>query len=206
MKKTLIIFGVIVAIGLGIASSMLVFKPEPIVLQAATWFGSQAKPLPAFELTDHSGKPFNQQSIQGKWQLMFFGYTNCPDICPDSLQMLTNMIKLITDDAVTQQLQITFVSIDPERDDLDKMKSYVTYFNPSFMSARGEIEEVNKLTGALGVMHYISKSADGSKYDVAHSGILTLIDPQGRFTGVFSPPHESADIAHDLITIIKAKS
>lgn len=192
----------IVAIGLGIVSSMLVLKPEPIVLQAATWFGNQAKPLPAFELTDHSGKPFNQQSIKGKWQLMFFGYTNCPDICPDTLQMLTNMMQLITDDSVKQQLQITFITIDPDRDDLDKMKTYVTYFTPSFMSAGGKIEEINKLTEALGVMHYISKSADGARYDVAHSGILTLIDPQGRYTGVFSPPHDSANIAHDLTTII----
>jgi protein SCO1 len=205
VKKTLIIIGLIVAIGLGVASSMLLLKPEPIVLKAATWFGSQARPLPAFELTDHRGKPFNQQTIKGKWQLMFFGYTNCPDICPDSLQMLTNMIKLISDESVIQQLQITFVSIDPDRDDLEKMKTYVTYFNPSFMSARGEIDEVNKLTQALGVMHYISKSADGSRYDVAHSGVLTLIDPQGRFTGIFSPPHDSAAIAHDLTKIINGK-
>ncbi len=202
MKKNLIIIGLLAAIGLGLASSMLMLKPEPIVLQAITWFGSQARPLPAFELTDHAGKPFNQQSIKGKWQLMFFGYTNCPDICPDSLQMLTNMMKLITDESLKKQLQITFISIDPERDDLAKMKDYVTYFNPTFMSARGEIEEVNKLTQALGVMHDISKSADGSRYDVAHSGILTLIDPQGRFTGVFSPPHDSASIAHDLNKII----
>jgi protein SCO1 len=205
VKKTLIIVGLIMATGLGIAISMQAFKPEPVVLQAATWFGSQARPLPAFELTDHMGKPFNQQSIQGKWQLMFFGYTNCPDICPDTLQTLANMMKLITDESVKQQLQITFVSVDPDRDDLSKMKAYVTYFNPAFMSARGEIEEVNKLTEALGVMHYISKSGDGSKYEVSHSGILTLIDPQGRFTGVFSPPLHSDAIAQDLTIIINAK-
>lgn len=181
---------------------MFLMKPEPIVLEAATWLGEQAKPLPAFELTDHAGHPFNQQTTQGKWQLMFFGYTNCPDICPDSLQMLTNMVKLLDSDSVKQQLQITFISIDPERDNLANMKTYVEYFNPSFMSARGEIEEVNKLTEALGIMHYINKSEDGSKYEVAHSGAMTLIDPQGRFTAVFVPPLDAANIAHDLTMII----
>lgn len=202
MKKILIIIGLVLAIGLGLGASLQVFKPEPVVLQAATWFGDQAAPLPAFELTDHFGKPFNQDTVKGKWQLMFFGYTNCPDICPDSLQMLSNMMKLITDEKVKQNLQITFVSIDPERDDLAKMKSYVTYFNPDFVSARGSIEEVNKLTDALGIMHYITKSSDGSRYEVAHSGALTLIDPQGRFIGIFNTPHDSAKIAHDLTAII----
>ncbi len=202
MKKNRIIFSLILLLVLGVISSLVLMKPEPIVLEAATWLGEQAKPLPAFELTDHNGNPFNQKSIQGKWQLMFFGYTNCPDICPDTLQMLTNMMKLIESDAVKQQLQITFVSIDPERDDLKKMKTYVEYFNPVFMSARGEMDEVNKLTDALGIMHYISKSEDGSKYEVAHSGAMTLTDPQGRFIAVFVPPLDAANIAHDLSEII----
>jgi protein SCO1 len=202
LKKNLIIIGFIVAIGLGIFSALLILKPAPIELEEATWFGDQVKPLPAFELTDHNGKPFNPQTLKGKWQLMFFGYTNCPDICPDTLQMLANMMKLIKDDSVKQQLQITFISIDPDRDDLAKLKAYVTYFNPSFMSARGNIEEVNKLTEVLGIMHYISKSKDGSRYEVAHSGVITLTNPQAEFTAVFAGPHDSALIAHDLTAII----
>lgn len=183
-------------------SSMLLLKPEPIELQAATWFGDQARPLPAFNLTDHNGNAFNQQSIKGKWQLMFFGYTNCPDICPDSLQTLSNMMSAISDESVKQKLQITFITVDPERDDLAKMKAYVSYFNPSFMSARGEMDELYSLTDALGVPHYISKSKDATRYEVSHSGVLTLIDPEGRYTGIFSTPHDSAKIAHDLSVLI----
>jgi len=201
VKPPLIIIAAL-AIVLGFASAILLLKPEPVQLQAVTWLGDQARPLPAFELTGHDNKPFNNQSMLGKWQLLFFGYTNCPDVCPDTLQMLSNTVALINDKNVLQQLQITFISVDPDRDDLQKMKSYVTYFNKNFFSARGDLDNINILTDALGILHYIVKSADGSVYEVAHSSALTLIDPQGRFIGVFSTPHDSQKIAHDLSAII----
>jgi protein SCO1/2 len=172
------------------------------VLQAATWFGDQARALPAFELTDHHGQAFNPTSMKGKWHLLFFGYTHCPDICPDTLQILSNTVKQIDDPEVLENLQITFVSVDPDRDSLELTRQYVTYFNPLFVSARGPIEKVNVLTEALGVLHYIDKSKDPVNYLVAHSGVLTLIDPEGRYSAVFSSPHDSAGIAHDLTAII----
>lgn len=203
MKKQLILITVLVAIALGFSASLLWFKPGPIELQAATWFGEQAKPLPVFELTDHFNQPFNNKSTEGKWHLLFFGYTNCPDICPDTLQMLANMMPHIKDEKVKQQLQLTFVSVDPERDDLQKMKAYVTYFHPDILSVTGDIEKVNTLTDAIGILHYIVKSRDGKVYDVAHSGTLILVDPNGRYMGLFSSPHDSKKIAHDLAMLIE---
>ena len=201
MKKTLIIITAL-AIILGFTSALFIFKSKPVQLQAITWLGDQAKPLPEFELTDHNNKLFNNETIKGKWHLLFFGYANCPDICPDTLQMLTNMVALIKDEKVLEKLQITFISVDPDRDDLQKMKTYVTYFNKIFMSARGDIDHVNTLTDAIGILHYIVKSSEGDVYEVAHSGSLILIDPEGRFSGVFSAPHEPEKIAHDLTALI----
>jgi protein SCO1/2 len=192
------------AIVLGFASALFLLKPKPVQLQAVTWLGEQAKPLPVFELIDHNNKPFNNETIKGKWQLMFFGYTNCPDICPDTLTMLVNMVDQIKDEKVLEQLQITFISVDPERDSMEKMKAYVTYFNKDFMSARAEIDSVNTLTDATGILHYIVKSKDEDVYEVAHSGSLILVDPQSRFTGVFSSPHDSSKIAHDLTALINS--
>lgn len=203
VKKPLIIITAL-AIVLGFASAIFLFKPEPVQLQTITWLGEQAKPLPAFELTDHNNKPFNNETIKNKWHLLFFGYTNCPDICPAALQMLTNIVAQIKDEKILQQLQITFISVDPERDDLQKMKTYVTYFNKKFMSARADIDQVNTLTDALGILHYIVKSTDGEVYEVAHSGSLVLIDPQARFSGIFSAPHDSNKIAHDLMALINS--
>lgn len=201
MNKTLVIFTV-VAIILGVFTANFLLKPEPVQLQAITWLGDQAKPLPPFELTDHNNKPFNNKTIKGKWSLLFFGYTNCPDICPDTLQMLSTMLDQIKDEKVLQNLQLTFVSVDPDRDDLKKMKTYVTYFNPSILSVRGDMDQVNNLTDAVGILHYIVKSTENNTYEVAHSGALVLIDPEARFSGVFSAPHDPAKIAHDLTALI----
>ncbi len=201
MKKAIIIITALTVI-LGITSAFYLLKPEPVQLMAITWFGDQAKALPEFELTDHNNQPFNNKTIRGKWHLFFFGYTNCPDICPDTMQMLSNMLAQVKDKSILENLQLTFISVDPDRDDLQKMKSYVTYFNKSIMSARADIDSVNTLTDAVGILHYIVKSAEENIYEVAHSGSLILIDPEGRFCGVFSAPHDPEKIAHDLTALI----
>jgi len=201
VKKPLLFFFIPLAIVLGVYSALMWFKPTPIQLQAATWLGEQARPLPAFSLLDHNQTAFNNESIAGKWHLLFFGYTNCPDICPDTLQILANTMDLIKDKKVTDKLQITFITIDPERDDLEKMKAYVTYFHDSFLSARSELETLKPLTEALGIFHSVEQTENG-EYQVQHSGVLTLIDPAGRFSGLFSSPHDSARIAHDLTALI----
>ncbi len=202
--KKLLIITTMLAIVLGFGSAIYFLKPEPVKLQAITWLGEQAKPLPEFELTDHNNEPFTNETIKGKWQLLFFGYTNCPDICPNTLSILTNMITQVKDEKILDQLQLTFISVDPDRDDLEILKSYVTYFNERFMSARADIDNVNKLTDAVGILHYIVKSTDGDVYEVAHSGSLILVNPQGQFTGVFSSPHDSIKIAHDLTALINS--
>ncbi len=201
MKKPLILVTVLVAIGLGFSLSLVWYKPEPIQLQAITWLGEQAKPLPDFALTDHNGKPFNRGRLQGAWHLLFFGYTHCPDICPESLTMLANMMDYLTDEKVKKQLQVTFISVDPKRDDQAKLKAYVSYFHPDFIGVRGDLDQVNILTDAVGILHYI-ESNNSDTYEVAHSGNLILIDPQARFAGVFSAPHDSQKIAHDLTQLI----
>jgi len=80
-------------------------------------------------------------------------------------------------------------------------KAYVTYFHDSFLSARSELETLKPLTEALGIFHSVEQTENG-EYQVQHSGVLTLIDPAGRFSGLFSSPHDSAQIAHDLTALI----
>ena len=190
-----------IALVVGLYVSLIFFKASPIQLRSALWLGEQAQNLPPFALTDHNGGAFNNETIKGKWHLWFFGYTHCPDICPDTLQLLTSSVAQI-DEATREQLQVTFISVDPERDTLDKMKEYVTYFNPDFMSARAERERLMPLTQALGIYHSVEKSEDGNKYDVAHSGVLIIITPDGRFSGLFSPPLDGTNIAHDISALI----
>lgn len=203
MKKILILVTLAVAVALGFSVAKLVLKPPPVELDVATWFGDQARKLPAFGLTDHNRQAFNNRSLQGKWTLMFFGYTHCPDICPDTLQVLADTMRQIDNEAIRQQLQIVFISVDPERDTLDAMKAYVGYFNPAFLSATADIDQVNVLTEALGILHYIVKTEDTDRYEVAHSAVIPLIDPEGRYTAIFNAPHDSEMIASDLKRLIQ---
>ena len=200
MNKYLISF--ISVLALVLVTALWWLKPQPIVLQSATWLGEQAKPLPAFSLTDHFNQPFTHDSIRGKWHLLFFGYTHCPDICPDTLQMMANMLQQLPDPGLREKLQPVFITVDPQRDDLATMKTYVNYFHPDILSAGAEIEQVNRLTSALGIHHRINQTADEKDYLVEHSGALILLSPDARFSAVFMAPHDSGKIADDLTALI----
>lgn len=203
MKKNLFPMIALLALTLGVGSAAWLLRPQPIHLQAATWLGDQAKPLPAFALTDHNNQPFTSSSVRDKWHLLFFGYTNCPDICPDTMQVMANMLQQIEDPQVQEKLQLVFVSVDPDRDDLQRMKSYVTYFHPDILSAGADIDEITRLTDALGIHHRLNKLGDEENYLVEHSGSLVLLTPEANFGGVFMGPHDSGKIAHDLTALIQ---
>ncbi len=202
-KNIALIVTAILVVSLGVVTSLVTLKPDSIKLQALTWFGDQARTLPEFQLKDHNNQVFDEKSLLGKWHLLFFGFTHCPDICPTTLQLLTQSLKAIDHSDSSQEIQFVFISIDPERDKLDIMKSYVTYFDKNILSATAHIEKINVLTQSLGIMHDIEKSADSKTYNVVHSGSLVLIDPQGRYAGIFSPPHDSNIIASDLIQLLR---
>lgn len=173
--------------------------PKELHLHSATWF-KKPMGLPEFSLTDHNLKAFNNQRFIGKWSILFFGFTNCPDVCPDSLNMLKTMMENLGED-VRKDIQIVFITVDPERDTAEKLKPYVTFFNKDFLAAFAPIDKLTPLTDRLGIMHYITKTQ--STYDVAHAGNMLLINPNGDYNAVFSPPHDAAQMASDL-TAIKA--
>ena len=102
------LFLIPIALVVGLYVSLIFFKPSPIQLRSAVWLGEQAQPLPEFELTDHFGQPFNNDSILGRWHLWFFGYTHCPDICPDTMQLLSNVVGQLDADT-REELQVSLM-------------------------------------------------------------------------------------------------
>ena len=204
MNKTLIFFIAVIGILAGLSSSLLLNKQESVQLSALTWFGNQAKTLPEFTLKNHDNQVFTNQSLSGQWDLLFFGYTNCPDICPDTLQTLNTMLNLLPTEIDRNKIHINFISVDPERDSSDKLKAYVTYFNPEFKGISGEDKQINILTDALGILH--SREASDSGYNIGHSGALVLIDPSAKYSGIFSAPLDAIKIAHDIAALINSNS
>jgi len=202
-KSSIAIVALLALIG-GFSISWVISSNKPIELEAGLWFGEQARALPEFELVDHNGQALNRTSLAGKWSLMFFGYTHCPDICPASLQTMSDMVQAIEDPDVAAALRVYFISVDPDRDNAEVLASYVTYFNPDFTGATAIMEKLNPLTRSLGIAHDIRNKVEGNPgYDVDHSSAIVLINPNAEFAGLFGAPHDALAMARDLTRIVE---
>ena len=203
MKKVHLLIIAIISLSAGFSLSWIVFDSKPIALKAGHWFGDQATVLPEFQLLDHNNQSFGKPELAGKWSLMFFGYTSCPDVCPTSLQSLSDMMKAIGDEDVRRVLQVIFISVDPDRDTPAILKKYLQYFNSDFIGATANLADLDRLTKALGIMHSRDKtSEDQIDYGVSHSASILLLNPKAEFAGLFSAPHNSRAMASDLGKII----
>ncbi len=190
MKRILVLLSILALAG--IAGFQWWKASETEEYEAATVFGDQARPLPAFSLTRHDGATLEPADFLGHWSLLFFGYSNCPDICSPSMQQLTTALQALGEAPV----RIVFVSVDPERDTLEPLARYVSHFHPDTLGVTGEAEAIADFTKQLGVFHSKQKLATG--YLVDHSGSVWLVDPEARLAGVFTPPLAPTAIAADL--------
>lgn len=195
-KNTLVLIIVAmvsVAAGLWLSQQTSEGKRLPPDLEAT--FLPKGKPLKAFTLLDHDQQTFNLDRFKGKWSFMFFGYTNCPDVCPMGMKVMQGAWQQLPESLLNHS-QMIFVSVDPGRDKPETMKSYVQYFHPDFVGVTGTPDQINILTRDIGILHGIDKHAkDNENYVVNHSGQFILIDPDARMRAVFSPPHEPNKIA-----------
>jgi len=146
----------------------------------------QARDIKTFELTDHLGEKFNNESLKGKWNWVFFGYTSCPDVCPTTLQ------------------ELNFIY-----DDLQKLASYIGYFNPEFKALHGDHGALFPFARNLGLMYAITEpevdlqlnsdaienhGATVTNYLVDHSASLVLINPDGKVEAIFKPKQALGEV------------
>ncbi|MCU7931654.1 MAG: SCO family protein [Candidatus Thiodiazotropha sp. (ex Codakia rugifera)] len=176
-------------------------QPEPLKTQQALLL-PELRPLKPFSLSDHQGSQFDNQSLLGQWTFLSFGYTYCPDICPTTMSLFSEMHDQLQTQKAAHPYQITFVSVDPERDTLERLSEYVAYFNPSFIGATGPEAALQQLTKPLGILYERVETEDSAMgYVMDHSASILLVDPQGRFHAYFSPPHDAEKMANDFIAI-----
>jgi protein SCO1/2 len=179
--------------------------PKPLQIRSATLM-PELRPLPPFSLLDQQGRTYDNRRLQGRWTLLSFGYTHCPDICPTSLAMLAQMKGQLQTIGMQTPYEIGFVSVDPERDTPQRLAEYVAYFDPEFLGISGTPSAIEALTGPLGIL-YRKVTTEGSAMDyvVDHSAAMVLVDPQGRYRALFSPPHDAAIMAQDILAISRAE-
>ncbi len=157
--------------------------------------------MPGFSLLDQASAPVNADTFRGQWDPLFFGFTNCPDICPTTLQTLANARRELAATGATTLPRIVLVSVDPERDTPELLGQYVDYFGEDNLAVTGKLEEIKKLTDALGIYFEKAPTEDGN-YGVDHSAAVLVIDPMGEFLALFSAPHIAANYVHDLPIIM----
>jgi protein SCO1/2 len=164
---------------------------------------SQPRDIQPFTLVDHTGKNFDNRSLQGRWSFIFFGYTHSPDVCPTTLSVLNSVARKLG--GHKDQVQFVFISIDPERDTPEKLEQFISYFNGTFIGATGTDDAINALTRQLGVIYARVEEKPGTdNYVMDHSASVLLFDPAGRFHAVFTPPLDAAEMASDFIIISKS--
>lgn len=148
-----------------------------------------------FRLTDQNGRPFTDSDLKGKWHLVFFGYTHCPDVCPTTL----NNLALALDRLGTERdrVGIVMITVDPERDTQETLKSYIASFDAPVTALTGTPEQVAGAEKAYRV-YSAKRPTQGGDYDMDHSAIIYVMDPQGRFTATFTPDTGADAVAERL--------
>ena len=153
-------------------------------------------------LADHHGKPRTLADFRGKAVVIFFGFTQCPDVCPTALSALAEAMRRLGPDAA--RVQVLFVTIDPERDTADLLSRYVPSFHPSFLGLRGDAEATARVAKEFKVLYQKVPGQTPDTYTMDHSAGLYLFDPQGRLR-VFESHGQGAEaIAHDLAQLLRS--
>lgn len=169
-----------------------------------------AQPLPDFKLKDKFGLAFSPSSFSRHWSLIFFGFTQCADICPTELQHLSALLKLAEQDK-KMSLDVVFISLDPERDTPEIITSYLAHFNPHIIGVSGDKSELTKLNHFFAIndqristnTSLSENTISANNYQIEHSGRIFIIDPNMQYIGSFAPPHSTENIWADLQMIIK---
>ena len=178
------------AVGAGIA--LVERGRDPLELRAGTAL-PEPRALPGFALVDQAGRPFDGQRLEGRWTLLFTGFTHCPDVCPTTVALMADVRRRVARD----DLQFLFVSVDPERDTPQAIERYLGHFDPALVGATGARAEIERLTAGLG-LGQVRNPGTGDEYTVDHSTAFVLIDPDARLAGYFSAPHDRDALAADL--------
>lgn len=197
-KRSWIIIALVAVIGLAVG--VAVFWREGGSQAGVAGSSGQAKVGGPFELVNQDGQPVDESLLKGKWSVVFFGFTYCPDICPSTLQAVAVAEEQLGPQA--DDLQTVFISVDPERDTPEQLKTYLSLdaFPDKVIGLTGTTEQVEKAAKAYYV--YYRKNGEGPDYSVDHSTAAYLMDPEGRFNRVLAyglPPEEMARLIREAM-------
>ena len=211
VKRNRVRFTVIALVAIGalftgiFVSQQVHLRKKIDVTQFHGTYLEHPRPVNEFSLTGVDHQVFNNASLRGRWTVIFFGFTNCGYLCPTTMAELAKMYRILEEKQIHNLPRVVMISIDPERDSLEKLQQYVHSFQPSFYGASGTEAALGAMTREMGVAYAKVTNEDGinpKNYDIQHSGALMLFNPQGELNAFFTTPHHADWLAKDYILLI----
>lgn len=191
-KLRLVVAGLLIGVGITAVWGFMVFLAD----------SGSPPPQPSgtplirseFTLVDHTGRTRTEDDFGGRWQLAFFGFTHCPDVCPTTLSTISQLLDEMGADA--SKIAPLFITIDPDRDTPEAMAEYVEAIDPRVIGLTGSPEQINEAARAFRV-YFARVGADGTAtdYQMNHSTFVYLMDPLGRYAMHFSHHDDPAALA-----------
>jgi protein SCO1 len=184
-----------------LVAAMFMLPHAPSPPSAATVL-PEPRALPEVDLVDAHGARFDLDAFRGRFSLLYFGFTQCPDVCPLTLKALAHANVKLKERAPQAVPQIVFVSVDPARDTPAAIAQYLDHFDASFVGATGSDANLAPLVAALGVT--VEKHRhDANHYNVTHNDTVYVIGPNAELVAIASGPHDPATLASDFIKILQ---
>jgi protein SCO1/2 len=199
-----IVLAAIVAFALGLLLARLFvgLREVPVPATESATILPQPRPLPPLDLVDQDGRPLPRDFLRDHWTLVFFGFAQCPDVCPTTLTTLAQMRKQLADLPAGRQPRVLLVSVDPERDTPAVLKPYVTFFDPSFLAATGTLAATTQAAAAFSVP-FAKVPLPGGGYTMDHGAGLFVVSPQGALAAYSSPRLDATVLARDYRKVVQ---
>jgi protein SCO1/2 len=190
LTALVLLFAVALSVGLFVYKQINRQLSQQEFRELGTYVFDPPRAFEHFSLLDQNGKPFDQTRLVGQWNLVFFGYTFCPDVCPTTLAILRDFEQQLGSQNSVQTPQIILVTVDPARDTPEKLKAYLEYFNKDFTGVTGEFMPLHTFARQLNTT-FRKQPGGGENYLVDHSSSIVIINPRGHYQGFFKPPFEA---------------
>lgn len=188
--------GLLALIGVAVLATVALTRPPQYY---ATVY--EPKAAPEITLPTVSGGSFHLSDLRGKVVLLFFGFTNCPDVCPTTMANLRQALSQLGPD--TGRAQVVFITVDPQRDTPQKVQDYVSQFDKSFIGLSGSTAQLEPVWSEYGVYRELGAPDASGNYDVSHTARVTVLDPGGNLRLSINTDATWQDIVHDLRLLLK---
>ncbi len=202
MDRKLLWVGLASLLLIGAVAVAVFLFSKPVSFRGTSY--SEPYPVaPEIRLTRGDGTRFRLSETRGKIVMLFFGYTSCPDVCPTTLAELNQALTSLGDRA--DQVQVVFITVDPQRDTPQRVQEYVDHFNPRFIGLSGSESELAKAWNAYGIFREVVQGTSAEGYMVNHTARITVIDAQGNLRVSFLPDTPLENVVHDLKLLLRSQ-